>query len=252
MGFRKYISIVGILLSLSLQAEEGAIHKDSINVALGEWPPYLSESLENKGVVAQLIKDIFAEEGVAVNLNFFPWGRAYAETANGSQDLMGVWMHKPEREVDFYYSEPVLTETHVFFHLKTFAFDWKKLSDLQELAIGGEIRFSYGSEFDAALDNGMINIQRVATTRQNFEKLIRGRIQIYPQELNVGYAALRQHLSDEDVAKVTHHPKALLQNQSYVLFPKKLENSKSLLARFNKRLNQFKKSGRYDSYFAKD
>lgn len=190
MGFRKYIAIVIALISLNLQAEESV----RINVALGEWPPYLSESLENKGVVAQLIKDIFAAEGIAVNLNFFPWGRAYAETANGAQDLMGVWMHKPEREADFYYSEPVLTETFVFFHLKTFAFDWESLSDLEELTIGGGIEYSYGPEFDAALDDGKLTIQRVATTKQNFEKLIRGRIQIYPQELNVGYAALRQHL----------------------------------------------------------
>lgn len=252
MGFRKYISIVGVLLSLSVQAEEGAIHKDSINVALGEWPPYLSESLENKGAVAQLITDIFASEGIAVNLKFFPWGRAYAETANGSQDLMGVWMHKPDREADFYYSDPVLTETFVFFHLKTFSFQWKSLSDLEELTIGGGIGYSYGSEFDAALDAGKLKIHRVATTKQNFDKLIRSRIQVYPQERSVGYAALRQYFSEDDVQKITHHPSALLKNQSYVLFPRKLESSKSLLSTFNRRLNEFKKSGRYDTYFDQD
>lgn len=252
MGFKKYIAILIALISVNLHAEEGGMDSETINVALGEWPPYLSESLENKGVVAKLISDIFEEEGMTVNLNFFPWGRAYAKTASGAQDLMGVWMHKPEREADFYYSDPVLTETFVFFHLKTFSFDWESLNDLEGLRIGGGIEYSYGSEFDAALETGKLKIQRVATTKQNFEKLIRGRIQVYPQERNVGYAALRQHFSEEDVQKITHHPSALLENQSYVLFPKKLETSPSLLSRFNARLNEFKKSGRYDSYFDND
>lgn len=227
MRFKTCVAIFIALFSLNLQAEEGL----RIDVALGEWPPYLSESLENKGAVAQLITDIFAEEGIAVNLNFFPWGRAYAETANGAQDLMGVWMHKPEREADFYYSDPVLTETFVFFHLKTFSFQWESLSDLEELTIGGDIGYSYGSAFDAALDAGKLKIHRVATPKQNFEKLIRGRIQVYPQELNVGYAALSQYFSEKDVQKITHHPTAFLKNKSYVLFPKNSRAARHYLQR---------------------
>lgn len=245
MSWKKYFSITVALLSFNVQATE----EETLNIALGEWPPYLSDSIENKGAVAQLIKDIFAEEGISVNLNFFPWGRAYAETASGGQDLMGVWMHKPEREVDFYYSDPVLTEKFVFFHLKAYPFEWKSLNDLKEMSIGGGIGYSYGADFDAALDAGKLNIQRVATDKQNFEKLLLGRIQVYPQEINVGYAALRQHFKAEDMLKITHHATALLNNQSYVLFPKKLEKSKSLLSKFNLRLNEFRKDGRYEQYF---
>jgi polar amino acid transport system substrate-binding protein len=245
MGWKKYITIAIVLISLNVRIAA----EENLNIAFGEWPPYLSDSLVHKGVVAQLIKDIFAEEGIAVTFKFFPWGRAYTETANGRQDLMGVWMHKPEREVDFYYSDPVLSENFVFFHLKTFPFNWKTLGDLQELRIGGGIEYSYGSEFDSALDTGKLRIQRVATDEKNFEKLIVGRIQIYPQEINVGYAALKQHFPEEDALKITHHPTGLLSNKSYVLFPKKLKKSKSLLLKFNRQLNKFKVNGRYEKYF---
>lgn len=245
MSWKKYIAIIITLIILNVQATAG----ENLNIAFGEWPPYLSDSLEHKGVVAHLIKDIFAEEGITVKFTFFPWGRAYEETASGRQDLMGIWMHKPEREVDFYYSAPILNEKFVFFHLKTFPFDWKTLNDLQGIRIGGGIGYSYGPEFDSALDNGKLKIQRVATNKQNFEKLILGRIQAYPQEMNVGYAALKQHFSEEDVLKITHHPTALLDNQSYLLFPKKLEKSRSLLLKFNLHLNEFKKNGRYENYF---
>jgi polar amino acid transport system substrate-binding protein len=245
MNWKKHIAIIIALINLNVQAAAG----ENLNIAFGEWPPYLSESFENKGVVALLIKDIFAEEGITVNLTFFPWARAYAETAKGEQDLTGVWMHKPERELDFYYSEPILTEKFVFFHLKTYPFDWTNLKDLKKLGIGGGIGYSYGPEFDAALDTGVFEIERVATDKQNFIKLLLGRIQVYPQEMNVGYAALKQHFTEEDVLKITHHPKEILSNQSYVLFPKKLHKSKALLLKFNRQLNKFKQNGRYEKYF---
>ncbi len=245
MSWIKHIATVIALISLNVQVTAG----ENLNIAFGEWPPYLSESLEDKGVVANLIKDIFAEEGITVNPTFFPWARAYGETASGGQDLTGVWMHKPEREIDFYYSEPILTEKFVFFHLKTYPFEWTDLSDLKKLGIGGGIGYSYGPEFDSALDTGKLEIERVATDKQNFVKLLLGRIQVYPQEINVGYAALKQHFTEEEVLKITHHPTPLLSNQSYVLFPKKLQKSKSLLLRFNRQLNKFKQSGRYEKYF---
>ena len=78
---------------------------------------------------------------------------------------------------------------------------------------------------------------------------LKKRIQIYPQEINVGYSFLRQHLTESDVQKITHHPKPLLNNLSYVLFPKKVERSKTLLLKFNKQLKKFRESGRYEKYF---
>ena len=72
---------------------------------------------------------------------------------------------------------------------------------------------------------------------------------LYPQEMNVGYAALRSNFSAEDQAKITHHPKPLLVNLSYLMLPKSLEGSPALLERFNKRLQLYRDSGRYQRYF---
>jgi polar amino acid transport system substrate-binding protein len=222
---------------------------EQVKVAVGEWPPYLSADLKQNGVVAHLISDIFLEEGLEVEFTFLPWGRAYAEAANGKYDLTAVWMHKAEREKDFLFSEPVLNEQFVFFHLKSVPFNWNELSDLQDLMIGGGIKYSYGPEFDAALESGDLKIERVATDRQNFSKLLLQRVHVFPQEVNVGYSSLRKGFSKEEVEEVTHHPKPLLNNFSYLLFPKQFKNSEVLLSKFNKQIKQFKESGRYESYF---
>lgn len=242
--FSKYLLLLAVL---GLHAP--SLQADTLKMAVGEWPPYLSEELDHGGNVAQLIGDIFRAEGYEVELKFLPWGRAYEEASAARMDMTAVWMHKPEREVDFHYSEPVLEEQFVLFHLKTFDFNWNNINDLKGLSIGGGIKYSYGKEFDVALESGMLSMQRVPTDEHNFKKLLAGRIQIYPQEKNVAYAALRGRFPSSEVEQVTHHPKILLNNLSYVLFPKKSPRSEALLERFNARLKVFKSNGQYAKYF---
>lgn len=117
------------------------------------------------------------------------------------------------------------------------------------MTLGGGLEYSYGPQFDAFLAENKVKIERVSNDQQNFEKLLKERVVLYPQEMNVGYAALRSHFSAQDQAKITHHPKPLLVNLSYLMLPKSLEGSPALLERFNKRLQLYRDSGRYQRYF---
>src|SRR5690606_17657687 len=102
---------------------------------------------------------------------------------------------------------------------------------------------------DAFLAEGKVRIERVSSDRQNFEKLLKERVVLYPQELNVGYAALHNEFTRADVGRITHHPKPLLVNLSYLMLPKRLAQSAALRERFNARLQQFRDDGRYQTYF---
>ena len=222
---------------------------EEILIAVGDWPPYLSENLKHNGIMGHLITDVLEAEGYTVRLRFFPWARAYEEASIGKQHSTGVWMHKPEREKDFHYSDPVLNEQFVFFHLRSFGFNWNNLDDLKNITIGGGTEYSYGPEFDAAIQDGKLTVQRVPNKLQNWRKLFAGRILIYPEEKNVGYSSLKQYFHSDKVIQVTHHSKPLLNNLSYMLFPKSSDKSLERMERFNKRLKQFRESGRYESYF---
>ncbi|MCY1559476.1 hypothetical protein D9M68_965210 [compost metagenome] len=92
-------------------------------------------------------------------------------------------------------------------------------------------------------------MERVSSDMQNFEKLLKERVVLYPQEINVGYAALRKNFSAADIARITHHRKPLLNNLSYLMLPKRLAGSQELLERFNRRLQHYRDSGRYQRYF---
>jgi polar amino acid transport system substrate-binding protein len=117
------------------------------------------------------------------------------------------------------------------------------------MTLGGGLEYSYGPAFDAFLAEGKVRIERVSSDRQNFEKLLKERVVLYPQERNVGYAALRSEFAKEDVERITHHPKPLLINLSYLMLPKRLEQSEALRERFNARLQRFREEGRYQQYF---
>lgn len=234
-----------LLLGLSAYANE----QPELKISVGDWPPYLSSDLKHNGVIAHLISDLLADEGYHVTFQFLPWPRAYSSAAAGRFDATAVWMHKAEREADFIFSAPLLNEEFVFFHLKSLPFDWNSFDDLTGMTLGGGLEYSYGPQFDAFLAEGKVKIERVSNDQQNFEKLLKERVVLYPQEMNVGYAALRSHFSPEDRAKITHHPKPLLVNLSYLMLPKSLEGSPALLERFNKRLQQYRDSGRYQRYF---
>jgi polar amino acid transport system substrate-binding protein len=117
------------------------------------------------------------------------------------------------------------------------------------MTLGGGLEYSYGPDFDAFLAKGKVHMERVSSDQQNFEKLLKERVVLYPQEINVGYAALSRHFTPAERARVTHHPRPLLVNRSYLMLPRSLAGSEDLLLRFNQRLQAFRDSGRYDRYF---
>lgn len=238
-----------LLLSLCGHAPLKATEAPLLRISAGEWPPYLSTGLARQGPLAELIRDLLAEEGYRVEFHFLPWPRAYAEAAAGRFDASAVWMHKAEREADFLFSAPLLNEEFVFFHLRSQPFDWKHFDDLTGMTLGGGLEYSYGPAFDAFLAEGKIRMERVSSDRQNFEKLLKERVVLYPQERNVGYAALRSQFSPEDAERITHHPTPLLVNLSYLMLPRRLAGSEALRARFDVRLQRFRDDGRYQRYF---
>jgi polar amino acid transport system substrate-binding protein len=146
-------------------------------------------------------------------------------------------------------SSALLDEQFVFFHLKTQPFDWQHFDDLSGMTLGGGLEYSYGPAFDAFLAEGKVCLERVSSDRQNFEKLLQERVVLYPQEINVGYAALRNTFSSAEAERITHHRKPLLVNRSCLMLPRQLAQSDVLRERFNARLQQFRDDGRYQQYF---
>ncbi|WP_063339117.1 MULTISPECIES: substrate-binding periplasmic protein [unclassified Marinomonas] len=243
--FRFLFATFCLFISTLGQADQ----KPSVKITLGEWPPFITESQQHRGFVTHLIHDVLSEAGYAPAFAFYPWTRAYKTAALGRANATAVWMHKAEREQDFYYSEPVLNEEFVFFHLKASNFEWSEIADLSQYKLGGILSSSYGKAFDDALKQGKINIDLAPNNQVAFLKLLAGRIDALPLEKSVGLASIREQFTPEQQALITFHPKRLLENHSFLLVSKALEDSPQIIEDFNQVLMKYRKDGRYQAYF---
>ncbi|MEH6348063.1 MAG: transporter substrate-binding domain-containing protein [Bermanella sp.] len=246
MRLPAHVQILALILLISIPNFALA---QPVTIAVGDWPPYISQEHKHDGVISHIITDIFTDMGMTPSISFMPWARAYKDTAIGTFTATGVWMHQTDREKDFIYSEPILTEQFVFFHKKSYPFNWDTVADLTGIKMGGSLVSSYGPDLDLALKQGLVKMERITYPRQNFKKLLIDRIQLHPLEINVGYSSLKKHFTLSEQKQITHHPKPLLNNLSYVLFPKHLKESKNLVKRFNQLLAKYKSNGQYKTYF---
>ena len=218
-------------------------------ISTGGWPPFLTPEQKHFGFIAHLISDVFAESGIEVEYRLVPWRRAYVGAVSGEYDATAVWMDAPERHADMLYSDPILDERFVFFHRADRSFEWQEFSDLSDLKLAGVLGYSYGPAFDAAVEAGVLNIEWVASEASTVNMLLAGRIDAYPQEINVGYFNISRTVGPAAAAQITHHPRTLLVNKSYLLLPRTAPDSEALLREFNTQLRAFRDDGRYQSYF---
>ncbi|MDF0748742.1 transporter substrate-binding domain-containing protein [Marinobacter sp. 71-i] len=243
---KAHIVALVVLWSPHALADDG---ERQLSISVGDWPPFFVESEPGQGSVARLVRDIFAEEGYQVEFHFLPWKRAYREAAMGKHDATAIWMYAADRQKDFIYSDPVMNERFVLFYRKDDPVRWNRMADLSGLQLGGSIGYSYGPAFDRAVEREILNVEWVASTELNFRRLLFGRIDAFPEEINVGYYILRRETDPEEARQITHHPEPILENQSFLLFPANEPDTEKLREVFNKRLQAFRENGRYDTYF---
>jgi len=238
----KRINIILFLIILSLQGVAG----ETIRITTGEWKPFISESLKHGGVYTHIITEAFALEGIKVEIGFFPWPRAEVYARTGEWDAMATLVATPEREEVFYLSSVVYSSKRVFFHLKNYYFDWNTMDDLKNLDIGATIGYKYGDMFENAEKAGDISVMRVSKDLQNFQMMLRERINIFPFTLEAGYFMINEQFNSEVAGKITHHHKILQEADYHIMFPKSSNRSRHFVELFNRGLMQLKESGRYD------
>ncbi len=223
--------------------------RDVIRLANGEWPPYYSKHLPDNGVGSKIVKDAFALEHVTVIYGFFSWSRAMALAKSGEWDGVVGYQTNPERNRSFYASEVVWEAPWVFFHLKTQPVQWKTFEDLRSFTVGATVEYMYTREFMEAERKGILKIHRIDSDEQNFMKLASGRIDLFPQLLDVGVYQYKRTLDASAQRLITYHPKPFGVHGDQVLLSRANRKNVRLMALFNRGLKRLKESGTYTAYF---
>lgn len=235
------------MLLFSVFSSAAFSDETTVRITNGEWEPYLGEYCPHYGLSSHIVSESFKLEGIKVEWRFFPWKRSFIMAKEGKNwDASCCWWPGGEIGQNFLVSEAVNESSVVFFHLRSFKFDWKSLDDLKGLRIGGTFEYEYSKEFMAAMNENRIYVETVPRDELNYRKLLAGRIDIFPNDPIVGYSQIRNNFPPEKAELFTHHPKELQSTTLNLIISKQCKNGKFFLDKFNSGLKKLKDSGRFD------
>jgi polar amino acid transport system substrate-binding protein len=223
-----------------------SIAKTSIRITNGEWEPYHSEFSYEYGLISHIISESFNLEGINVKWGFFPWKRSYEIAKLGIWDASATWVPTNEREKDFWITKPILSISFVFYYLKKRKL---QLEDMPGLIIGLTRGYTYGNEMETFIKENNLAVDVATSDEQNFQRLLNGRIDIFPNDPFVGYAQIRNQFSPKEVVLFTHHPKEFNKNTLNLVISKKCKNGRIFQEKFNSGFEKLKKSGGYVQMF---
>lgn len=237
----KVFLLIFIFLSVFLRRAAA----DSVRITTGEWAPYTSHTLPNDGLLSEIARAAFADQGITMTLAFFPWGRADQLSKSGEWDGTIAYAKNRDREKYFLFSDPLYVGKYVLFHLKKHPLEWNTLADLKDVPMASTIAFGgMGQEFLDAEKAGQLKVERLPSDVQSFNMLFNDRVRAVPSDLEVGLFLIKKNFPNE-MNRVTYSSHPIKNSEYRLVISKKNPHAAKLIESFNKGLKNLKTSGRY-------
>ncbi|WP_371136100.1 substrate-binding periplasmic protein [Pseudomonas sp.] len=232
-----------VLLFAALSACLSAHANPVVRIGTGDWVPYVDQQREDGGALSRLVRDIFKAAGYQVELVYYPWDRNLLMLEQGGLDAVMPYICNSARQRVSTCSDAVVKGEVVLFQRKDRALDWQHVEDLKAFSIATTLGYSYGPQFDAAVQNGQLQVQQSGKEDTGFRLLELGRVDFHPQDRAVGYAMLRRMFTPEARAAITHNPRLLNTEPLHLLFRKGDAKADQLRKVFNSGLRRLAQNG---------
>lgn len=240
---KKLYSVLCILCFLMIC---GCTKTAALDVVTLQYPPYeYLEDGEVKGVAVEIVKEVFKRMKRPINISLYPWDKSLDMIKMGEADAIFSIFKTPEREAFANYSHEVLIpQVIALFVTKDshIVFDGD-LTKLSKYTFGVVRTVSYGSIFDDAVKNGVIqSIETSETGEENMKKLLQGRFDVLISN-RYGALVIVKRMNKTD--RVRELAPAIQSVPSYIAFSKKRRLT-SLRDEFDIILRNMKNDGTYD------
>ncbi len=216
--------------------------QDLFQLAAFEYPPfYWEENGEIKGIAVDLIDELSKRMDIKTSLSIYPLKRALYYMEHGEMDGIMILIQTPERERYLNYTDPVITVRGLIWSAadrKGGAVEFEKLEDLKSYKIGVTRGYSYGEQLDAILKTMQADVS--AKDINNYRKLLRDRIDIFPGNEIVAKGLFKRH--PELQGKFVHSEKSFVEWDLCMGISKKSELV-SRIPEINEVLADFKAEG---------
>jgi ABC-type amino acid transport substrate-binding protein len=225
-----------------------------VRLASLEWEPYIGTRMPDQGYVAALIRAAFADQGLRVEIEFYPWARALHLARTGAVDGLMPEYFNPSREAEFEYSAAFPGGPLVLYKRRgdatAFATDPAQDQDAALRALKarrfGVVRGYLNTPvFDAAT---YLTKEEANDDATNLRKLAYGRIDLAVIDRRVAEHVIRTQYPDY-AGKVEPMAPALAEIPLYIAFSRKSPRKAAALAAFNRGLAAMRADGRVDALY---
>lgn len=255
---RFLITFLAVALSMTsgvAAAEKStASSKPVVRLATLEWEPYIGAQMPDQGYAAALVRAAFADQGVKVEIKFYPWARALHLARTGEVDGLMPEYFDASRETEFQYSAAFPGGPLMLYKRRNeaiaFSIDPVKKQDAALRALKskrfGVVRGYLNTPvFDAAT---YLIKEEANDDATNLRKLVYGRIDLAVIDRRVAEHLIRTEYPDYARRIVPMEP-ALAENTLYIAFSRKAPRMRESLATFNRGLAAMRKDGRLEALY---
>lgn len=241
----RLFSLLYVLLSATAN-----IHAETVSIASGEWPPYVSEDLNNEGVVSDIIRSAYASVGLEVDFLYFPWNRSFNLTRRGVHHATPVWAKNPEREQQFLFTpSPVARQVVAFYYHVDNPVTWEQIWSMdydQAPKIGATLGYHYSPKFTDYDNNNLFRLRRSPSDEDNFRLLLNKEIDVFPINLTVGQEMVKKNFTQQQQQQLAILPQALQVTDLFLMFSKKNPDSERFSQLFEQGLQNIRADGTMD------
>jgi ABC-type amino acid transport substrate-binding protein len=231
-----------------------------IRLASLEWEPYVGSKLPDKGYVTALIRAAFADQGMAVEIEFYPWARALHLARTGAVDGLTPEYFNTSRESEFKFSDAFPGgPLHLYkrrgdvirFNVDPVRSQDAALRALKAKRFGVVRGYLNTPVFDAA---DYLIKEEASDDATNLRKLVYGRIDLAVIDRRVAEHLIRTEYPTY-ATKIEPMEPALANIPLYIAFSRKSPRMGEALAAFNRGLAAMRADGRlaalYQRYIVK-
>lgn len=230
-------ALLGVFL---LGLAPAATASEPLTFVTTEFPPYMSETIQEGGVLIALTRAALRQSEYALDVKFMPWARALIEVRSGrSHGLIGAW-HSHERESYLAFPEPLLDNEIGFFARRGKVPKFTTLIELRGMKIGTVRGYADPPEFLAA----RLETEEERDDLTNLRKLSAGRIDLILIDRLVAEYLIDARIPNSRSALQWVSP-AVVKTPIYTTFAKTVPGYERRVQMLNAGLEQIRKSGEF-------
>ncbi|MFO7748900.1 MAG: transporter substrate-binding domain-containing protein [Desulfobacteraceae bacterium] len=233
---------VVVLFCLFLSPLSGS--GEQLVIMTGQWPPYVSPTMENLGFTAEIVTRACRAAGLDAVIEFAPWPRCEAGVENGKIFAAMPYTRTDKREKFAFFSRPIGESKTllVYNSQKHEKISFQKVKDLKPLLVGGVRGYFYQPLFE----NAGLCVDYSENETALLKKLLYKRIDIAPVNELVGCSIINTEFAGRQ-DHFTACAKPLSIDPLSLMVSKKYPESALLLQKFNRGLATIMKNGVYRS-----